>query len=87
MWDKEEAKRVRRIETCGMTATYCCILTKHESKVNKSKAFLVTGRRGLKGCETSRIQNLVDIRLRDGGDVVRLTRRQRFTPQEDFWFI
>jgi hypothetical protein len=39
----------------------------------------VTGRGGLKGCETSRLQQFLDSRLSDGGEVVSLTRRPPFT--------
>jgi hypothetical protein len=44
--------------------------------VKKCKAIPVTGRGGPKGCETSRIPHFLDSWLTDGGEVVRLTRRQ-----------
>jgi hypothetical protein len=49
----------------------------------KNKAIHLTGRGGLWGCEMLRIPHSVDSRLTDGGKVVSLTHRQRFTPQED----
>jgi hypothetical protein len=41
----------------------------------KIKAIPITGRRGLQGCEKSRIQYFLENCLTDGGEVVRLTRR------------
>jgi hypothetical protein len=41
---------------------------------------LVRGREGSLGCEPSRIPHFLDNRLTDGGEVVILTRRPRFTP-------
>jgi hypothetical protein len=38
------------------------------------------------GCEASRLSHFLDSRLTGGGDVVSLTRRPHFTPQEDFWY-
>jgi hypothetical protein len=35
---------------------------------------------------TSRISHFLDNRLTDGGEAVSLTRRQRFNPQEDYWY-
>jgi hypothetical protein len=49
------------------------------------KAIPLTGRGGPYGCETSRFPHL-DNQLTDGGEVVSLTRRPPFTPQEDFWY-
>jgi hypothetical protein len=46
-------------------------------------AILAIGRGGLQSCEKSRLPHCLDNRLRDGGEVVGLTRRPRFTPQED----
>jgi hypothetical protein len=45
----------------------------------------VTDREAPQGCETSRLPHLLDSRLTDGGEVVSLTRRPTFTPQEDSW--
>jgi hypothetical protein len=57
----------------------------HILYIYKGKAVPVTGRGGSLGCETSRI-TLLDNRLIDGGEVVSLTRRPPFTPQEDSWY-
>jgi hypothetical protein len=38
------------------------------------------------GCGTSRLPHFPDNRLTDGGEVVSLTRRPPFTPQEDSWY-
>jgi hypothetical protein len=51
----------------------------------KGTAIPVTGRGGPQGCETSRLPHCLDNWLTDGGEVVSLTRRQLFTPQEDSW--
>jgi hypothetical protein len=40
----------------------------------------------LLGCETSRLPHFLDNRLTDGGEVVSLTRRPPFTPQEYSWY-
>jgi hypothetical protein len=34
----------------------------------------------------SNLQHFLDNRLTDGGEVVSLTRRPPFTPQEDSWY-
>jgi hypothetical protein len=47
------------------------------------KAVPVTGRGGPQGCETSRLPHFLDNRLTDDGNVVSLTCRPPFTPQED----
>jgi hypothetical protein len=47
------------------------------------KAIPVTDCGGPQGCETSRLPHFLDSRLTDGGEVVSLTRRPPFTPQED----
>jgi hypothetical protein len=49
-----------------------------------SKAISVTGRGGLRNCETSRIPHCLDNRLIDVGCVVSLTRRPRSTSQKHF---
>jgi hypothetical protein len=50
------------------------------------KAILVTCRVGASSCETSRLPHCLDNRLTDGGEVVSLTRRPPFAPQEDSWY-
>jgi hypothetical protein len=50
------------------------------------KAIPVTGRGDPYGCETSRLPHFLNNRLTDGGEVVSLTRRPLFTPQEDSWY-
>jgi hypothetical protein len=52
----------------------------------KGKAIPVTGREGPYGWETSRLPHFLRSRLADGGEVVSLTRRPTFTPQEDSWY-
>jgi hypothetical protein len=52
----------------------------------KGKAVPVTGREGPWGCVKSRLPYFLDNRLADGGEVVSLTRRPPFTPQEDCWY-
>jgi hypothetical protein len=47
------------------------------------KAIPVTGRGGPYGCEALRASHYLDNRLTDGGEVVSLTRRPPYTPQED----
>jgi hypothetical protein len=46
-----------------------------EINVKKDKAIPVTGRVGPLGCETSRFPHFLDNWLKDGGEVVSLTRR------------
>jgi hypothetical protein len=55
----------------------------HVLEIKKSKAILVKGRGGPKGCETSRLLHFVENLLTDGIEVVSLTRRLRLTTQED----
>jgi hypothetical protein len=52
----------------------------------KGKAIPVTGRGDPLVCETSRLLHFLDNRLTDGGEVVSLTCRPPFTPQEDSWY-
>jgi hypothetical protein len=47
------------------------------------KAFPVTGRGGPYGCETSRLSHYLENRLTVGVEVVSLTPRPLFSPQED----
>jgi hypothetical protein len=54
--------------------------TSHYVKVNEANP--EAGR----GCEKLKIPYFLNIRLRDGGEVVSLARRPRFTPQEDSWY-
>jgi hypothetical protein len=42
----------------------------------------VTSRGGLWGCETSRLPHFIENRLKDGGEVVSLTRWPPFTPRK-----
>jgi hypothetical protein len=51
-------------------------------------AIPVAGRRSQQGSETSRLPYFLDNQLTDGGEVINLTRQQRFTPvpQEDSWY-
>jgi hypothetical protein len=61
---------------------------KHNFKSSsKNKTIPVTDLGGPYGCETSRLLHFLDNRLTDGGEVVSLTRRQFFNPQEDSWYI
>jgi hypothetical protein len=46
------------------------------------KSISVRGHGGPQGCETSRMPHFLDNRLRDGGEVVNLTRRLPFTPRK-----
>jgi hypothetical protein len=48
----------------------------------KGKAIPVTGHEGPQGCETSRRPHFLDNRLRDGGEVVSLTRRLPFASRK-----
>jgi hypothetical protein len=50
------------------------------------KAISVTDSGGPQGCETSMLPYFLDNRLTDGGEVVSLTHRLPFTPQEDSWY-
>jgi hypothetical protein len=54
--------------------------------VKKGKTIPVTGRGGSQGCKTSRLPHFLDNRLTDGSEVVSLTRRPPFTPQEVSWY-
>jgi hypothetical protein len=50
------------------------------------KGILVTGRGGPMNFETSKLAHFLDNRLTDGSEVISLTRRPCFHPQEDFWY-
>jgi hypothetical protein len=54
---------------------------------SKSKAIPITGREGLQAYAMLRIPHFLDNRLRDGGEVISLTRRQHFTPQKDYMVL
>jgi hypothetical protein len=67
----------------------CCIkvsLSLLYVKVSKSIAIRASGREVPYGCERLRLPHFLDNRLTDGGNVVSLTRRPRFTPQESSWY-
>jgi hypothetical protein len=55
-----------------------------QRKSKKSKAIPVAGHEGPQSCETLRVPHYLDNRLKDGGKAVSLTRRPRFTPQENY---
>jgi hypothetical protein len=63
-------------------------MQKHDLDVKKKKgkAIPVPGHGGPWGCETLRVPQYLDNRLTDGGQVVSLTRRPPFTPQEGSWY-
>jgi hypothetical protein len=50
---------------------------------NNKKGIPVAGRGGPQGCETLRLPHFLHNLLTEGGEVVSLTRRTPFTPQED----
>jgi hypothetical protein len=52
----------------------------------KGKAIPVRGCGGPYGCETSRPPHFPENRFTDDGEVVSLTRRPPFTPQENSWY-
>jgi hypothetical protein len=54
--------------------------------MNYCKAILVTGFRGLYGCDMLRIPHCLDNRLTDGGNVVSPTHPPHFTPQKHYYF-
>jgi hypothetical protein len=56
------------------------------NKSKKCKASTVTGYGGLQGSEMSRVPHFLDNRLADGGEVVNLTRRPLYIPQEESWY-
>jgi hypothetical protein len=63
-----------------------CSTDLYAESVQPSKTVLVIGRGGPEVCETSRLPHFLDNRLTDGGEVVSLTLRPPFTPQEDCWY-
>jgi hypothetical protein len=54
-------------------------------KDKKGKAIPVRGLGGPQGCEMSRLPHFLGNRLTNVCEVVSLTRRSPFTPQEDSW--
>jgi hypothetical protein len=66
--------------------TDCKLEHDEEDRGKAKKKKNVTGRGGPWGCETSRHPHFLVNRLTDGGEVVSLTRRPPFTPQEDSWY-
>jgi hypothetical protein len=52
----------------------------------KNKAVPLSDPGGPQGCEMLRILYCLDSRLTDGGGVVRLMHRPRFTPQAYSWY-
>jgi hypothetical protein len=58
----------------------------HCTPGKKSIAVPVTDPGGPQGCELLKILHCLDSRLTDGGEVVILARRPRFTPQEYSWY-
>jgi hypothetical protein len=56
------------------------------SALKKGKVIPVTGRRGPQDCETPRLPRILDNCLKDGGEVVSITRLPPFTNQEDSWY-
>jgi hypothetical protein len=59
---------------------------RHAVGVKKIKTVHVAGRGGSLGFVTLRLPHFLDNRLTDGGEVVSLTLRLPFTPQEDSWY-
>jgi hypothetical protein len=51
-------------------------------KVRSGKAIPVIGRGGPYGCKMSTFPHFLDSPLKDGGEVVSLTRRPHFTPRK-----
>jgi hypothetical protein len=47
---------------------------------------MITGRKGPQSSEKSRLRQFLDNQVTDGGEVVSLTSRPPFTPQEDSWY-
>jgi hypothetical protein len=65
------------------TRAYVNDICQHPPLLVKGKAIPVRGR---ELCETSTLPHLLDNRLTDGGEVVSLTSRPPFTPQEEYWY-
>jgi hypothetical protein len=62
---------------------YRAVFNKRSISKSKAKAIPVTGREGPQSCETL-VPHYLDNFLKDGGKVVSLMRRPRFTPQENY---
>jgi hypothetical protein len=59
----------------------------YKGKGERGKVIPIIGHEGSYDCETSRLPHLLENRLTDGGEVVSLTRRPPFTPQENSWYL
>jgi hypothetical protein len=68
------------ISTFSLLMVFIRVL-KTNNKIGR--AIPVTGREGPQDCETLRLPLFVDNRLTDDGEIVSLTRRPPFNPQED----
>jgi hypothetical protein len=55
-------------------------------KGKMGKAILTINRGGPWDCEMSRLPHFLDNWLKDGGEIVILTRRPMYNPQEDSWY-
>jgi hypothetical protein len=69
------------IYVAGLNVSFNCMVVEEYSKT-----ILVTGRGGLQGFEILRIPHCLDNRITNGGEVVSLKRRPRFTPRTIFWY-
>jgi hypothetical protein len=78
---KREEAQMESVYNSSM-ATFDCI----NFIKKKGKAIPVTDHGGPKGCETLRPPHYLNSRPTNGGEVVSLTRRPPFTPQEDSWY-
>jgi hypothetical protein len=65
---------------------FLCMKNAKYIKKVRGKAIPMTGFEGPYGCETSRLPHFLGNRITDGCEVVSLTRRPHFTPQEDSWY-
>jgi hypothetical protein len=52
----------------------------------RGKVIPVTGRAGPQACQTLRLPHFRHNSLTDDSEIVSLTRRPSFTPQEDSWY-
>jgi hypothetical protein len=78
--------------TASTSKKYSALHAFNETKIREfcpkvtGKAIPLTGRGGPYGCETARFSHFLHSRLTDGGEVVSLTRRLPFIPQEYSWY-